>query len=73
MAVLSVAEILELDIEERLLLVHAIWDTIAETPELFPVTDAERAELDRRLADLAGHPESSVPWSEVRARLRRRP
>jgi putative addiction module component (TIGR02574 family) len=71
-AVLSVAEILELDIEDRLLLVHAIWDTIAEAPELFPVTDAERIELDRRLADLAAHPESSVPWSEARARLRRR-
>ena len=69
---LSLADILELDVADRLRLVQAIWDTIAEAPEAVPLTESERAELDRRLEDYYSDPDAGSPWSDVRARILRR-
>ena len=34
------------------------------------LSEAERAELDRRWAEHVANPESAIPWSVVRSRLR---
>jgi putative addiction module component (TIGR02574 family) len=61
-----------LSVEECLVLVEEIWDSIAAAT---PLTDAQRAELDRRLADHEAHPDDVVSWEEVKfsitARLKR--
>ena len=56
-----------MSIDERLELVHAIWDSIAHSPERPTISDALRAELDRRLADNLANPADVVPWEEVKA------
>jgi putative addiction module component (TIGR02574 family) len=63
-----------LPIDERMELAGAIWDTVAEdaTADVLPVSASHRAELDRRLADLAADPEAGRPWEEVRERLERK-
>lgn len=38
--------------EERLDLLERLWDSLARTPAEVPVTPEQRAELDRRLAEL---------------------
>jgi putative addiction module component (TIGR02574 family) len=58
-----------LSIPERIRLVEEIWDSIAETPEEIPLTDAQRAELDRRLAAYEVDPEAGPTWEAVRAQL----
>lgn len=64
-----------LTIAERLALVAAIWDSIADEVERAPLTEAERAEIDRRLAAHEADPSAAIPWEQVRdealARLRR--
>ena len=49
MANFSLADILELDVSERIQLVEDIWDSIAAAPDSVTLTDAQRAELERRL------------------------
>ena len=61
MSAINIQDILKLSVAERMQVVEAIWDSIAVSPELLPVTDAQRAELDRRLADYHAHPEPSLP------------
>ena len=51
-----------LSVAERIALVQEIWDSIAATPEAVPLTDAEKQELDRRLADLEASPANVVTW-----------
>jgi putative addiction module component (TIGR02574 family) len=60
-----------LTIAERLQLVEDIWDSIAEDADVatLPLTDVERAELDRRLSELDANPSGGVSWDTVRARL----
>lgn len=46
-----VAEILALPVAERVRLVEAIWDSISAVPEALPLTQWQKEELDRRLAE----------------------
>jgi len=65
----DLAQLLELPASERLQLVEAIWDSLAEDPGDVPVSDAVREELDRRLAAYEADPSSARPWDEIRAEL----
>ncbi|HEY5315937.1 MAG TPA: addiction module protein [Pirellulales bacterium] len=58
-----------LSIAERILLVEQIWDGIAAEAEAIPITQAQRDELDRRLAAAEADPAAGQPWEQVRARL----
>jgi putative addiction module component (TIGR02574 family) len=59
-------QVRELSIDERIQLVEAIWDSIAEGAAA-PLTKAQKAELERRLADHRANPDDVVPWNEVKA------
>jgi len=63
----TLAEIERLTIDERLALVEAIWDSIAAESEQMSLTDAQRTELERRLADDDANPDDVVPWEVVHA------
>ena len=66
-----VAEILALPVEERVRLVEAIWDSISAVPDALPLTDWQKEELDRRLAELEADPDAGSSLEEVFARIRR--
>jgi putative addiction module component (TIGR02574 family) len=68
---ITIDSVLELPVDQRLRLVQAIWDSIADAPETLPLSDAERAELDRRLEDYRRNPSSGRTWEEVKASLLR--
>lgn len=57
----------QLSLEEQLELVEALWDSIAERHAVPPLTDAQKAELERRIADHETNPDDVVPWEEVKA------
>lgn len=61
-----------LNVDERLALVEEIWAIICADLKAFPLTDAQRAELDRRVADDDAFPDDVVPWDEGKASVRSR-
>ncbi len=69
MASVPIEELLKLSVAERIQLVEDLWDSIAADPEGFPLSEAQKAELDRRLEEHRADPDSAVPWEEVRERL----
>ena len=52
--------------EERLALAEAIFDSVAQ--EQAPLTEPQRAELERRLAASIANPGAGTPWEVVKAR-----
>lgn len=67
----------QLSRDQRIELVQEIWDSIAvETPPTL-LTESQRQELRRRVAEDDADPNDVVPWEQVRAetldRLRRNP
>ena len=61
-------DILNLSIAERIELIGDLWDSMAEVPEAITLTDAQRAELDRRLDAYHQDPTAGDPWP-VRDRI----
>ena len=69
MSSVDVQEILKLSVAERIGLVEAIWDSIADAPESLPVTAAQKRELDHRLAEYQKNPDDGRDWEEIRDSL----
>jgi putative addiction module component (TIGR02574 family) len=72
MSTLAKTDIMNLSVAERIQLVEDIWDSIAEVPEEVPLTDEQKAELDRRLDAYHLNPDEGAPWGMVRERIRER-
>ena len=68
----QVEEILNLSVQQRLLLVEEIWESIVASTEEIRLTAGQRRELDRREREHRKDPSAAKPWSEVKARLERR-
>lgn len=64
-----VAKVISLSPSERLELIGAVWDSLS--PEDIPVTEAEEALLDARIAEMEHEPHDQSPWPDVKARLNR--
>jgi len=63
-------EIRQLSVEERILMVEAIWDSIAEdtlTDDL--LTEGQKQELDRRIQLHESGKGQTYSWEEVKAKL----
>ena len=66
---LKMSDILELSIDERIQLVQDIWDSIAEVPESLELTQEQRDEIDRRIAELDANPGSAISWEELKTKI----
>jgi putative addiction module component (TIGR02574 family) len=56
-------------LDERILLVEDLWDSIAAEAEQKPLTEAQMADLKRRVAAYEANPDAGSSWEEVKARL----
>ena len=66
---ITVNDLLELPVSERLQLVEDLWDSIAEVPEAIELSEEQRTDLDRRLEAYHKDPETGSPWNEVKERI----
>jgi putative addiction module component (TIGR02574 family) len=65
-----VAELLKLSPAERIQLAEDLWDSVAAQPELLPaLSDDQRNEIERRIAEHERDPGSALTWDDVRERL----
>ena len=63
-------ELMKLTPAERIELAMDLWDSIPPNSDDWPpLTDDQKAEIDRRLAEHKRDPTRARPWEEVRARL----
>lgn len=65
-------DIASLSPEERLQLLEALWESLSATPEVIPLNNAQREELDRRLDELDREGPTGIPWEEALRRIRGR-
>jgi putative addiction module component (TIGR02574 family) len=68
----GIGSVFDLSPSEKLQLVEDLWDDLAATPEVIPVHDWQKEELDRRKANLLANPASGLNWEEVKRRVRSR-
>jgi putative addiction module component (TIGR02574 family) len=70
---ISQADLLKLDIPQRLELIEELWKSIVEEANAgaaLPLSDADRELLNQRLREDDDDPNAAIAWSEAKARLR---
>ena len=60
----------QLSLAERILIVEEIWDSIVAEQASLPVTNAQQAELDRRLDAYRASPGQGASWEGVKTDIR---
>lgn len=70
MNTISITDILELPVQERIQLVELIWDSVAAVPEAVEVSPELKAELELRMIEFERNPESGYSWDQVKSRLK---
>ena len=58
-------DIEDLDADQRLQLIERLWDSLEDTPESLPLTEAQRRELNARLDRIDSGDDAGIPWDEV--------
>lgn len=69
MSKITLADVSELSVAERIQLVQDIWDSIPVLRQSVLLTEAQRKELDRRLEDYHQHPHEGSAWETVKNRI----
>lgn len=69
MNTITKADILELSVPERILLVEDIWDSIVNFPDSIKLTDEQKKELEARLNSYHKNPNLGSPWKDVKKRI----
>jgi len=67
---MSIDEIKQLDISERILLVEEIWDSIAQEQEHVGLSVYEKEVLDARLAAYKENSDQLISWDEIKNKFR---
>jgi putative addiction module component (TIGR02574 family) len=67
---ISIADILELPVQERIRLVELIWDSVAAVPEAVQISPELKAELQARLEEFEANLEAGYSWDQVKSRLK---
>jgi putative addiction module component (TIGR02574 family) len=65
-----IPELARLSPRQRLDLIDALWESLDDKD--VPVTEAQRAELDRRIAGFEQDREQSISWDQLSTELRQR-
>jgi len=66
-------DITQLSREEQLELLDRLWDSLGRDPDALPLSDAQKAELDRRLDEIEAQSPTGLTWDQVAAHARSRP
>lgn len=65
-------ELLKLSEAERIQLAQDLWDSIPAASSALGLSEEQRQELDRRVAEHEANPGSAIAWADARARLQQR-
>jgi len=68
---MSIDEIKQLDITERIILVEEIWDSIAKEQDSLGLSEYEKNILDERLLSLENNSGNLISWDEMKAKIRK--
>ena len=57
----------QLSVEDPLALAQEIWESVEKDVERMPLTDLQRLELERRLAESLARPDAVISWERIKA------
>jgi putative addiction module component (TIGR02574 family) len=68
----TLEEIKKLDVNDRLWLAQAIWESVGDDELPGELTDAQKDDLTSRMKELDENPAIGLTWDEIKVRRRSR-
>lgn len=65
----KIPELQKLSLEEKLMLFGELWEELAVHPEAFPLREDHIELLEQRLEHFRQHPDDTVSWEALKARI----
>jgi putative addiction module component (TIGR02574 family) len=62
----------KLPLDERIEIAQMLWDSIAAEDPVEDLTEEEKSELDRRIAELDANPENVLTWEQIKASVQKK-
>ena len=62
----------KLSINDRMIIVEEIWDSIISSNEDLSLTNGQKKDLDKRLADYFKNPSDGSTWDDVKKRIHKK-
>jgi putative addiction module component (TIGR02574 family) len=59
-----------LSLDERVVLAHELLESVNEVSRASRLTEEQKRELDRRIAEDDADPDGGIPWEQVRDEMR---
>jgi putative addiction module component (TIGR02574 family) len=59
-------KLMQLDPADRVELARRLWESVPDAGDDFVLTDEQKAEIDRRIAEHERDPGGAIPFEEVR-------
>ena len=63
-------DILKLSVSERILMVEAIWDSIADNEDSLELSEDSKTILDERIEFHKNNPKEGSSWKDVKNRIK---
>jgi len=67
---ISMKEINKLSVAEKIILVEKIWDSIPQNSDEFNISDSDMKILERRINHLESGKVKTVPWNDLKKKLK---
>ncbi len=64
---IKIDEIKRLSVSEKILIVEEIWDNIVKNDEYPELTEAQQAELNKRIDSYHDNPQKGRTWDEIKS------
>ncbi len=68
----TLTEIKSMSVDDRIHLIQAIWETIVEDQAPPELSEAQKKELSRRIAELDADPNNVLTWEQIKAHVKGR-
>ncbi len=59
----------KLSVNERLLIVESIWDSILSAQNSISVSEQQKSELDKRYTEYKDNPDNNSTWEDAKKRI----
>lgn len=67
---MTIDEIKKLNVSEKIMIVEEIWDSIVKNDEYPELTEAQCAELNKRIDSYHANPQQGRTWDEIKDKFR---
>ena len=68
----TLTEIKSMSVDDRIHLIQAIWETIVEDQAPPELSEAQKQELSRRIAELDADPNNVLTWEQIKVHVKGR-